>query len=365
MAEQLVAQGCKAFALKKYDDAADILAQAVEAVIKTNGEDSADNADTLLLYGKALFEVARQKSQVLGGGSPSDHEDEAAQDSLSKVALPDSTQDPRFHFEGDVESNEDENDEDPEQEDNGEEDFTLCWETLDYARVLYEKKTDHQQLKGDNEGLKATKWKLADVFDLLGEVSLESENFEQAITDLQKSLEFKKELHSGHSNILSEAYFKLALAYEHSPNEADRPEAIANIEHAINTVKTFIKLEEEKHGLDAKGKDKEVQAITEGKEMVTMMEQKLAELQQPPDSKVTQTLRDLLAQSGGASLREGVEALIGSANDLSGLVRKKTETAKEVVENATLSKRKEIEEQEIPASPTKRVRLETVPEKDG
>ena len=60
----LVGAGQKAFSLKRYEEAAEHFSEAAEAYSSEHGEDS---ANILLQYGRALFEVAVQKSQILGG----------------------------------------------------------------------------------------------------------------------------------------------------------------------------------------------------------------------------------------------------------------------------------------------------------
>ncbi|KAK6607815.1 histone h1-binding protein [Botrytis cinerea] len=59
------AKGTAEYAQKRYDDAVDHYAQAAELQAEINGEMSPENAEILFLYGRALFKVAQQQSDVL------------------------------------------------------------------------------------------------------------------------------------------------------------------------------------------------------------------------------------------------------------------------------------------------------------
>jgi HAT1-interacting factor 1 len=57
---------------RKYDEAAEVYAQAAEMQAEMNGEMSPDNAEILFLYGRSLFKVGQGKSDVLGGKAPAE-----------------------------------------------------------------------------------------------------------------------------------------------------------------------------------------------------------------------------------------------------------------------------------------------------
>lgn len=63
----LCAQGTAKYARKNYEEAADLYARASELQAELNGEMSPENAEVLFLYGRSLFKVGQQKSDVLGG----------------------------------------------------------------------------------------------------------------------------------------------------------------------------------------------------------------------------------------------------------------------------------------------------------
>lgn len=176
-------------------------------------------------------------------------------------------------FEGD-----DDDDEEEEEEENGEgaagapaeggeegaqddnDDFAVAWDVLDLARVLYHK-------IGTEEAL----LKLGDVHMALGDVSLESENFEQAVADFREALLVKEARLEADDRQLAEAHYKLALALEFSPAEANK--ASEHITKAIGVLKLRI---EKLNGLLGSGKGKA--RANDASESETQMAKELLEL---------------------------------------------------------------------------------------
>ena len=159
--EQLIAQANKAYALSSYEEAADKYAAASE-LLAEDGNDSPEDPNLMFLYGRALFKLAMQRSEVLGDSGP-DRVPQA--DEVSKNA--------QFQFEGDAVEDEEEyeDEEGPQQaEEQPEDDFQTAWEVLDLARVLFQKRLDAEQDSSK------TRKSLADTYDLLGEIALENGN---------------------------------------------------------------------------------------------------------------------------------------------------------------------------------------------
>jgi HAT1-interacting factor 1 len=84
-------------------------------------------------------------------------------------------------FSGDAEDEEEDDGEEGEGEGNGEEkedDFQIAWEVLETAKALYEAQLEGRKGKGvvgkGSDQDKAVERKIADVCDLLGEVSIEN-----------------------------------------------------------------------------------------------------------------------------------------------------------------------------------------------
>lgn len=190
----LTAKAGALFAQKKYDEAAELFAQAAEMQAEFNGEMSPENADILFLYGRSLFKVGQSKSDVLGGRAAGEEKTKKAKASngaaktkkpaaeLSGAQLADIKEEeqktdatkvaeegvailaknasgsgmkdggeadakkPLFQFTGD-ENFEDSDDDDDAAEDEAEgegeeeedDDLAVAFEVLDLARILFEK----------------------------------------------------------------------------------------------------------------------------------------------------------------------------------------------------------------------------------
>lgn len=122
--------------------------------------------------------------------------------------------------EEDEEEGEDE-DEDVEPED----DFNAAWEVLDLARSLFEKQQDTSD---------AVKLKLADTLLTLGDVSLETEKFDQAIADYDQALALKVDLLPQSSRQIAEAHYKLSIVLDLTSGRLN--DAITHAERALDSV---------------------------------------------------------------------------------------------------------------------------------
>lgn len=263
----LLAEAAKLYAVKEYDQASEKYADACEAF---NIEHNSDDPDLLLLYGKALFQSAVLRSEVFGGSEQPSKKEEKEEDDEEDANF-------QFHEDALAEENdenennaleeEEEKDENDENDDNDENegnedkdenddenqsDFEVAWEILDLTRSLFEDRLEALSdankptvpfLKNDsedseNEYIVLTK-KLAEVYDLLGEVSLEAENFPQSAVDLQKSLELRLVLYNPDNlSLISEAHYKLSLALEFCvEDEKLREKAAEQMKLAIDSVK--------------------------------------------------------------------------------------------------------------------------------
>lgn len=80
----LSARATALYALKNYEEAAGIYAQAAEMQAEMNGEMSPENAEILFLYGRTLFKVGQSKSDVLGGKAPAAGEEGAKKSKKGK-----------------------------------------------------------------------------------------------------------------------------------------------------------------------------------------------------------------------------------------------------------------------------------------
>ncbi|KAG6869222.1 hypothetical protein C0993_009085 [Termitomyces sp. T159_Od127] len=369
--ETAIEHAKRAFALKKFEQAIEHYATALELMTKEVGEDSPETADLYFSYGKALLENAISQNSVLGKEQGEEgHEEEAAPAGMNGKG-------PILSFSGDAdevdgdddpavdlfaqaektiaeaEKTEEEEDEDGEDA-QPEDDFNAAWEVLDLARAIYDKVKD----QGDDEEVKL---KLADTYIALGDVSLETEKFDQAITDYQAGLDLKIQLLPVTSRQIAEAHYKLSMVLDLTPGRLS--DAIAQAEKALESVESRLAElrdglsgqlpplpEEEKPSVKGKGKstgsrlvrDELVQNMSksqieaEFKEFSELREDlalKVEELKTTPNSdEKSMSAPAMAARALDKELNAGSSAASVTVpdvvNDLTSIVKKKKPTEK-------------------------------------
>ncbi|KAI0675933.1 hypothetical protein C8Q78DRAFT_1007231 [Trametes maxima] len=356
--EDTIEHAKRAFALKKYEQSVEHYASALEIATKKYGEQASETADLYFAYGKALLENAITQSGVLGKQEQEDVEDskEAANSGAflsfsgdadddhpgEDVAVDLFAEAQKAAEEMDA-AEEDEDDDDAEPED----DFNAAWEVLDLARAIYEKNQEESD---------EVKLKLADIYITLGDVSLETEKFDQAITDYTAGLALKTDLLPLSSRQIAEAHYKLSIVLDLTSGRLG--DSIVHAERALDSVEArlaelrdalsgqgLVKPEQQDAKDDAKGKGKATgprllgddavskmtkgQMETEEKELQGLREDlalKVEELKTSPNEP-TESAPELAAKALDAELN-GVPAPPASATqpevrDLTGLVKKK------------------------------------------
>ncbi|KAI5118681.1 hypothetical protein M0805_003618 [Coniferiporia weirii] len=299
--EECVEKAKRAFALRKYEQAVDHYATALELMAAKFGDGAPEAADLYFAYGKALLENAISQTAVLGKEQA---EETLLKDEADESGVASGESKPFISFFGDaeeddapardgedtavdlfaeanaaVEEEEKEEDEEDEDEDEGEadeegepeDDFNAAWEVLDLARALYEKRKDE-----DDE----VKLKLADTYMALGDVSLETEKFDLAIPDYETGVALKSELLPLSSRQIAEAHYKLSIVLDLTPGRL--AQAIEHAEKALDSVEA--RLAELRNALsgqlpplpetakpDAKGKGKATAAVLARDELVQNM----------------------------------------------------------------------------------------------
>ncbi|KAJ7699057.1 hypothetical protein B0H17DRAFT_978040 [Mycena rosella] len=373
----------RAFALEKYEQAVDFYATALELMTKKCGEDAPETADLYYSYGKALLENAIAQSSVLGKDQPEDEEE--ADESAGNA--------PILSFSGDAEDAEDtavdlremadeeeevaaaneEEEEDAEPED----DFNAAWEVLDLARAIYAKQTE------DAAADEAVQLKLADTYIALGDVSLETEKFSQAITDYEAALALKGALLPRSSRQIAEAHYKLSMVLDLTSGRLG--DAITHAEKALESIECRLAELAANPPTDApapdpkgKGKGKSradgtggmsaAQIEAETKELAGLKEDlaiKVDELKTRPDEPL-KNASALVAQALDAELNaNGAGGANGNAqvvNDLTSMVVKKkkkvvSESAPAAAGSSSPTKRKADDEGEGGGAEGKKVRV--------
>ncbi|KIM90564.1 hypothetical protein PILCRDRAFT_1835 [Piloderma croceum F 1598] len=248
--EDSVEHAKRAFALKKYEQAVDYYATALELATEKYGEDAPESADLYFAYGKALLENAISQASVLG---KEQQEDEGEDPNTNKASGSNTGgSGPILSFSGDAEDADDigaggedvtvdlfadavnriarEEAEEADGDEEGDEaepedDFNAAWEVLDLARAIYDKGKD------ENDEVKL---KLADTYITLGDISLETEKFDQAITDYEAGLSLKHDLLPFSSRQIAEAHYKLSMVLDLTSGRLK--DAIIHAEKALTSV---------------------------------------------------------------------------------------------------------------------------------
>ncbi|ODV87575.1 hypothetical protein CANARDRAFT_26957 [[Candida] arabinofermentans NRRL YB-2248] len=373
---KLLENGARAFAEKDYDLSAELYSEACEISNIATGK---DDPDLLLLYGKSLFENAVSKSGVLGAVAQNDQKKAGSDDNDDDDDANDTDKDndkAMFQFnetlaeeEEEEEEEEDDNDdvsadklvtqeEEEEESDDDEKDtpqgseeqepeepeqtdFEVAWEILDLTRTIYEEQlTEHEQsienkeklesplMKSDKQDLKEIKnpiiilkKKLSDVYDLLGEVSLETENFKQAAQDFESLCQLRTELYPFHSALISEAYYKLSLSLEFCTED------LKSIGKSIEMMKKAI--ESMKLRFQQPGQKKDDELLFEMEQRLLDLTRGDEKIKEEKDKILRGILGDIMPQKGSSeeATNSGFSAASSIAapavNDLTSMVKKR------------------------------------------
>ncbi|KAL7753605.1 hypothetical protein RI367_000536 [Sorochytrium milnesiophthora] len=297
---------------------------------------------------------------------------------------------------------EEEDDEENQDEEDGDgeiDDFQIAFEVLDVARIIYRQMLDGQlpleldepsaadddasapaaaddgkgKAKQTDDGDRADKlvkvqYKLAEVCATLGDVSLESESFEQAIEDYNIALTMKTDLLEPSNRQLAELHYKLALSIEYANQGLDR--VVEHMRQARDIMVARRTVLEKRMAPAAAADDQSAPKIVN----TAPMEAEIAEINELlPDLDIK--LEDLTAQKEGrhtlldddsAAINQARAHLASAAvvNDLSSLIKKKkpaTETSATPVAATTTTTTKQVEQQPPSPSPKKRKAAEAVP----
>merc|ERR1711983_67161 len=236
------------------------LGEACELLSAVCGETSPECAEAYFHYGKALLEMARLEAGVLGNvdaddeesEDPDDDEDEespetgkedtaepeAEKPSEESEKVPEIEKAETDSVEGDKKEGEDaaeleaEDEEDPSN-------LQLAWEMLELAKMVFTAQIEGAQKANLSDGLKATLEKrLCETYLTLGEVSLENENYVQAVEDISLCLERQQASLPADSRSIAETHYQLGVALGfHMKYE----EAVVSLEAAISVLETRIK----------------------------------------------------------------------------------------------------------------------------
>jgi len=343
-------------------EAVSTLAQASELLAKQFGETNIECAEAYFYYGKALLEMSRLESGVLGnalegvpeGGDLADDSQvespEKMTDEEKKVVAGKVKEALDFNYQtcevereraeaAEMEEGEDEEsqggDEPMEDEDTSEiaapmsevapsseaavinekedeeepSNLQHAWEMLELAKVLYTKETETAT---DDKKTETAK-KICDVLLHLGEISLENENFQQAVEDLTSCLSKRKEILPADSRSIAETHYQLGIALVYSEKFDDAESSMNSaVEVLSSRLVNLRKMESseflEKEIVDLQDLVKEIrEKVSDFKDMRTSSPKKLKE------AFSKNPISDKPASSIAIKRKEGTEAATAAA----------------------------------------------------
>lgn len=263
--EELVAQGIRAFQIRSYPAAVQALSLASEILAREKGDKDDGLGDVYFYYGKALLELSREEAGPLGDAvakkideeDESDEEEEVVENGeAEKNGEASSSKEATKEEENGEAVTEETKEEGTEEKEEEPTDLQVAWEVLELAKIIYENRGE--------DG----KEKLAETLVVLGEVSLESENFESAVTDIKRGLEIFLGLSEKNDRVLAETHYKLGVALS---TNSQMEEAIEQFNASLELLKGRIKkLEEE-------DEEKHKTEIIQMKELIPEIEEKIVD----------------------------------------------------------------------------------------
>merc|ERR1712119_58971 len=171
----------------------------------------------------------------------------------------------------------------------------LAWEMLELAKMVYTKQVEESAVDIKSE----IEEKLCSTMLALGEVSLENENYKQAVEDIRMCLK-KQESLPKDSRVVAETHYQLGVALGFN---SEFEEAVESLNSAIRIIKERIK--KIKEGIKSPKKS----PTKDEKKEVTELEALIPEIEE----KITDT-KDMKKEAE-AKTKDGNEGLTSSSGD--------------------------------------------------
>ncbi|KAI3630260.1 hypothetical protein MIR68_011695 [Amoeboaphelidium protococcarum] len=225
------------------------------------------------IYGKALLGLSMSNAANLFGDAVKDADDSNLQQVLEEASGAEGQEEDEEQWEDDENDNDspddsDENDGDGNQGQN--DDYDDAWQALETSRLIYEKLV--AGLRSDDSSPHLLQ--LADIYNALGDLGTEMENFEAALMDYDKSYGIKKTLSQSNVSFLrelSELQFRKAIVYE---LQNDFKSAISEMHQSKSVLNSFINTKK------ASGED-----VTEVESLLPELDEKMADLKSQLEQK--------------------------------------------------------------------------------
>ncbi|XP_066181056.1 nuclear autoantigenic sperm protein [Sylvia atricapilla] len=234
--------------------------------------------------------------------------------------------------------------EDKESEEDEIGNLELAWDMLDLAKVIYKRQeTKEAQLHAAQAHLK------------LGEVSIESENYTQAIEEFQACLALQQKYLEAHDRLLAESHYQLALAYHYN---SDFDQAVLQFGKSMEVIDKRLAILTERIKKADTGSPEDEKEIEELKGLLPEIKEKIEDSKESQKSaKVAELgLKATLVgttsgfaqseDSGSVStvpVRKGADGASQCVTDISHLVRKKRKPEEETHQGGDEAKKSKLE----------------------
>ncbi|XP_018873168.1 nuclear autoantigenic sperm protein isoform X4 [Gorilla gorilla gorilla] len=232
-AKKLLGLGQKHLVMGDIPAAVNAFQEAASLLGKKYGETANECGEAFFFYGKSLLELARMENGVLGNALEGVHvEEEEGEKTEDESLVENNNIDETEGSEEDDKEN-DKTEEMPNDsvlenkslQENEEEEIgnlELAWDMLDLAKIIFKRQeTKEAQLYAAQAHLK------------LGEVSVESENYVQAVEEFQSCLNLQEQYLEAHDRLLAETHYQLGLAYGYN---SQYDEAVAQFSKSIEVI---------------------------------------------------------------------------------------------------------------------------------
>lgn len=281
-------QGKRHLLVGDFKSAVAAFKEATESLVELYGEQAPECGDAYYHYGHALLELARKEAGVLGpdldGGSSqegSTGEDEDEEEESEESQEEEESGKKEEGEEGEEEEQDGEGKEKEKKEGNAEEGegenteeeeevttLQCAWEWLDVARVIFDKQGETPEVVKKRAQIRLS----------LGEVCMESEDYEGAINEFKQCLEMQESVLEKDDRSLAETHYQLGLVYSLSDNFDS---AVSHFTAAVDVIQLKIKNLEarvtEKNSWSKERRDKD---LAESKDVFYTEEGEIEDLQQ-------------------------------------------------------------------------------------
>uniref|UniRef100_A0ABI8A1W0 Nuclear autoantigenic sperm protein n=1 Tax=Felis catus TaxID=9685 RepID=A0ABI8A1W0_FELCA len=325
-AKKLLGLGQKHLVMGDIPAAVNAFQEAASLLGKKYGETANECGEAFFFYGKSLLELARMENGVLGNALEGVHVEEEEGEKTEDESLVENN-DNIDETEGSEEEDK-ENDKAEEipnesilenkslQESEEEEigNLELAWDMLDLAKIIFKRQeTKEAQLYAAQAHLK------------LGEVSVESENYVQAVEEFQACLNLQEQYLEAHDRLLAETHYQLGLAYGYN---SQYDEAVAQFSKSIEVIeKRMAVLSEQMKEADGSSSEYEKE-IEELKELLPEIREKIEDAK---ESQRSGNVAELALKATLVASRKPTDGASSSncVTDISHLVRKKRKPEEE------------------------------------